>query len=181
MGKVDYYRAVLKKSDDWDQYLLDESCLPGARANLELAEAVAQEGDIDTFRRYLTYHEEKAPYGSALEFLPVCGVIGLGRLVAEGRSELLEDLRLHASDHRWRVREGVAIALQKFGDKNMSGLLDAIGKWSHGNLLERRAVVAAICEPRLLKNPDNAWRVLTILDHITDGLVSEVNRKNEDF
>jgi hypothetical protein len=50
----------------------------------------------------------------------------LGRLLAEGRTELLEVLRRLASDPRWRVREGVAIALQKFGDADMAGLLRAM-------------------------------------------------------
>jgi hypothetical protein len=40
---------------------------------------VAEEGNIDRFRRYLAYGADEAPYGSALEFLPVCGVIGLGK------------------------------------------------------------------------------------------------------
>lgn len=39
MGKVDDYRKTLIKLSDWDSYLLEESCLPGPRANLELAEA----------------------------------------------------------------------------------------------------------------------------------------------
>jgi len=181
MGKVDDYRKVLKKLDDWDQYLLDESSLPGPRANLELVEAVAQEGDLERFMRYLDYDADKAPYGSALEFLPVCGVVGLGRLLSEGNSGLIEMLRSKASDPRWRVREGVAIALQKLGDTNMDMLLQEMEKWSHGNLLERRAASAALCEPRLLKKPENVIEVLKLLDQITRELTKENNRKSEEF
>lgn len=181
MGKVDEYRQILKKLEDWDQYILDESRLPGPRANLELVDAVAAEGDINRFRRYLTYDANIAPYGSALELLPVCGVVGLGRLLAEGDMELLAVLRPYASDPRWRVREGVAIALQKFGDVNMDGLLREMKGWVHGNLLERRAAAAALAEPRLLKKLDNIKKVLDLLDEIMEGLKHEENRKSEEF
>lgn len=181
MGKVDEYRKILKGLVDWDQYLIDESGLPGPRANLELADAVAQEGDIKRFRRYLAYGPEDAPYGSALEFLPVCGAIGLGRVLSEGRLDIIEELRSHASDPRWRIREGVAIALQKFGDKDIEQLLSEMEIWSRGNLLERRAAIAALCEPRLLKKPQYAQKVLDILDQVTVGILLEDNRKNEEF
>jgi len=181
MGKVDDYRIILKKLDVWDQYLIDESRLPGPRANLELAEAVAEEGDLERFRRYLVYGSEDAPYGSALEFLPLCGVIGLGRILSEGRLEIVEELRIHASDPRWRIREGVAIALQKFGDWDMDGLLKEMEIWSRGNLLERRAVIASLCEPRLLTKPEYSKIVLDILDKITNDILLEDKRKTDEF
>ena len=181
MGKVEEYKKILGKSADWDRYLLEESRLPGPRANLELAEAVAEEGDLDRFRRYLAYGDGVAPYGSALEFLPVCGVIGLGRVLSEGRLDMLEDLRSYASDPRWRVREGVAMALQRFGDKDMDGLLQEMEKWSQGNPLERRAAAAALCEPRLLKKTEYAQRVLELLDRITKDILLEEHRRTDDF
>ena len=181
MGKAENYMEILKNKKDWDTFLLDESGLPGPRGNLELVDAVAQAGDIDRFRRYLAYDADSAPYGSSLEFLPVCGAVGLGRLIAEGQADLLDTLRPYASDPRWRVREGVAIGLQKFGDKDIDGLLLAMEVWVRGNLLERRAVAAAICEPRLLKKKENAKRALDLLDKITEDLTHEQNRRQEDF
>ena len=181
MGKVEEYKKILKNATDWDRYLLAESRLPGPRANLELAEAVAEEGDIDRFKRYLLYGADEAPYGSALEFLPVCGVIGLGRILSEGRLDMLDDLRSYASDPRWRVREGVAMALQRFGDKDMDRLLQEMEKWSQGNPLERRAVVAALCEPRLLKKTEDARKVLELLDRITKDILLEEHRKTDEF
>jgi len=181
MGKVDEYKKILENLADWDQYLLDESNLPGPRANLELANAVAEVGDVDRFRGYLAYGPDDAPYGSALEFLPLCAVIGLGRILSEGRLEMLEELRTYATDQRWRVREGVAMALQRFGDKGMDRLLLEMEKWSHGNLLEKRAVIAGISEPRLLRNPEDSKRVLEILDEITRGILLLDQRKTEGF
>lgn len=181
MGKVDEYRKVLKNLDDWDRYLIDESGLPGPRANLELAEAVAEEGDFKRFRRYLGYGSEEAPYGSALEFLPVCGVIGLGRVLSEGSLEVLDELRIYASDPRWRIRESVAIALQKYGDKDIDSLLTQMDKWSRGSLLERRAAIAALCEPRLLKKIECALKTLDILNQITEDILLEDRRKTNEF
>lgn len=181
MGKVNEYRETLKNLDDWDQYLIDKSGLPGPRANLELAEAVAEEGDLARFRRYLGYGSEAAPYGSSLEFLPVCGVLGLGRVLSDGRLEIFEELLIYASDPRWRIREGVAIALQRFGDKDMDRLLKEMEKWSHGNLLERRAVAATLCEPRLLKKSEDTQKVLDLLDQITKDIILEDQRKTDEF
>ena len=37
MKKTDIYRGKLMSMVEWDSYLLDESFLPGPRANIELA------------------------------------------------------------------------------------------------------------------------------------------------
>ena len=97
-------------------------------------------------------------------------MIGLGRLLADGDRSVLADLRRLAGDPRWRVREAVAIALQRFGDANFPALLTEMQEWAGGSLLERRAAVAALCEPRLLADPDRARDVLTLLSRITAEL-----------
>lgn len=132
MSKKDEYREILRTLEDWDAYLLKESGLPGPRGNLELAQAVADEGDGDLFERYTTYSAERAPVNSPYEFLAFCGVVGLGRLLAEGDASRLSTLRTHASDPRWRLREAVAMALQRWGEKNMDALIAAMQEWSQG-------------------------------------------------
>jgi hypothetical protein len=181
MGKVDNYRKNLKELKDWDQYLLEESGLPGPRANLELVEAVVEEGREEIFIKYLLNDSRKAPFGTVHEFLALCGAAGLGKLVCEGRKEYLSTLRTLASDERWRIREGVAMALQRFGEVRMNELLLEISEWSKGSFLEKRAAVAALCEPKLLNNSEVVKRVLEILDSITESLLKECNRKDEDF
>jgi hypothetical protein len=170
MSKLEEYRAELRKLDKWDTYLLEKSGLPGPRGNLELAQVVADEGDRKLFERYTTYTADQAPVNSPYEFLAFCGVVGLGRLLAEGDANLLKTLRMHASDPRWRTREAVAMALQRFGDKNMDALLAGMQEWSKGTPLEQRAAAAALCEPRLLSQPRHARAVLQILDEITATL-----------
>lgn len=181
MTKVEDYRQKLRHLENWEPFLLKESGLPGPRGNLELASAVAEEGDENRFLGYLDFDPSKAPTNSPFEFLAFCGILGLGKLVSEGRWEYMETLRRHASDPRWRIREGVAMALQRLGDRDMGALLESMSVWSRGTLLEKRAAAAALCEPRLLGNKRHARRVLRILDHITVDFSQETQRRTEAF
>ncbi len=115
MNKTEEYREQLKSLPEWEPFLLRESGLPGPRANLELARAVAEAGDAGRFRSWLRWDAEKAPSQAPEEFLAFCGVLGLGRLLAGGEPALLSELRQWANDPRWRIREAVAMALQYLG------------------------------------------------------------------
>ena len=180
MPKTDDYRTILSSLDSWDAYLLKESGLPGPRGNLELAQVVADLGSRELFCRYAAISAATAPVNTPDEFLSFCGVVGLGRLLAEGDRGLLADLRAHANDPRWRLREGVAMALQRLGDVDMDALVAAMREWSHGALLEQRAA-AALSEPRLLKAAPHARALLQILDVITANLTQAGDRKCEEF
>ena len=179
--KVEAYRATLRTLKNWDPFLLDESGLPGPRANLELVQAVADEGDAVLFKRYVALNPDQAPANSREVFLAVCGVVGLGRLLADGDIDHLIVLRKCASDPRWRIREGVAMALQRWGEKDMAALLRAMADWRKGNWLEQRAAVAALCEPKLLREPKHAKRVLQLLDKITTSISKAADRASDDF
>lgn len=181
MSKRDDYRQALRGIVDWEPYLLAESRLPGPRGNIELAQAVADEGDERLFLRLLTFEADVAPTNTPQEFLAFCGVVGLGQLVAEGRRDLLPALRLHANDPRWRMREGVAMALQRWGQVDMDGLLAEMAVWSEGTPLEQRAATAALCEPALLGKPVHVERTLQILDAITASVAQSDDRRSEDF
>jgi hypothetical protein len=181
VDKISQYRQTLKTLPDWDAFLLQESGLPGPRGNIELAQAIADEGDLETFERYLAYDAQKAPTNSPQEFLAFCGVVGLGRMLSQGRPEFLGRLRAWASDPRWRIREGVAMALQRLGAVDMDSLLKAMWDWSAGNLLEKRAAAAAICEPALLHDERHVTEVLHILDKITTDIPNVKDRKSQEF
>ena len=181
MSKMDDYRKKLRQLENWDAYLMQESGLPGPRGNLELAQVVADEGNAQLFERYLAYTADLAPTNSPYEFLAFCGVVGLGRLLADGGTGYLETIRQCASDRRWRMREGVAMALQRLGDVNMDLLVQEMQPWSIGNPLEQRAAAAALCERRLLKHPAHAHAVLDILDKITASVRQIQDRKNDNF
>src|SRR5207237_773475 len=67
---------------------------------------------------------------------------GYGAAGRARRTEIFKPLRAAASDPRWRVREGVAMGLQRWGERDMDALLDTMETWRDWNLLEQRAVVA---------------------------------------
>ncbi|MCS5733338.1 hypothetical protein [Herbiconiux daphne] len=129
---------------EWSGYLAEHSGLPGPRANLELAQAVADVADADTLRAFAQ---------GADEYRALCGAIGLGRLLVElaaraeatdtradadadnhdsaaaDAPELRLELRRLAADERWRVREGVAMALQRLGDAAPETLWALADQW----------------------------------------------------
>lgn len=181
MGKADEYRVALEEISDWDEYLLQHSGLPGPRGNLELAAVVADKGNLALFEKYITNDPQTAPVNSPYEFLAFCGVLGLGRLVAEGNNRYLKTIRAFASDPRWRLREAVAQALQRVGKVDMDSLLREMKIWSSGSWLEKRAAAAALAEPVLLQKPDQIKQALLIHDEITASLLTCPNRKDPDF
>ena len=177
MSKTEAYRQALRTLKNWDSFLMENSGLPGPRGNLELAHVVAQEGGLEQFNHFLTYHaEENTPQ----VFVVFCGVVGLGRQAAT-KLELFHRLREYASDPRWRIREAVATGLQLTGDQDMDLLLREMKKWSRGNWYEKRAAAAALAEPRLLKQPRHAKQVLQVLDKITLSMEKAGETRDESF
>jgi hypothetical protein len=159
--KIEQYRRTLRTLDDWVPYLRAESHLPGSRANLELVRAAGEEA-AESQVLALTEAED--------EFLVMCGAVGLGRLVAEGGSHHLARLRALASDDRWRVREAVALGLQRWGADDFGAMATAVEGWAEGSPLEQRAAIAALCEPSLLEEPDAAYRALDLVVRVTRSL-----------
>lgn len=180
-AKVDQYRKELRDCADWPAYLKANSHLPGPRGNLELAEAVYLEGSRDLFTSLIADDSPEILENTPGVFAVFCGILGLGRLLGEGELKWLPTLRAYANDPRWRVREAVAMALQKFGGADLNGLLAQMREWAEGSLLEQRAVVAALCEPALLFNPAVVKAVLEILDRITEALSRAQERKGDDL
>ena len=104
-------------------------------------------------------------------------------MLAEGDDEALAELRRHANDPRWRVREAVAMALQSWGSDDFDALAAAMGEWAGGSWLERRAAAAALCEPVLLTDVGRVKAVLAVLDEATAGVASArpAERTSEEF
>jgi hypothetical protein len=166
MGNSKEYRAALAATppERWDAWLAAHSGLPGPRANLELAQVVADEAPPATLRRYAAAGDE---------YLALCGAVGLGRLLAEGDQRAAGELAALAADGRWRVREGVAMGLQRLGDADLPRLLDLADAWAASqDPLVQRAAAAGVCEPRLLRQPGPAARALDLLDQVTGSLAA---------
>lgn len=171
-AKTEAYREQLRALDEWEPYLKKHSGLPGPRANLELVAAVAEEADADRLWRYSASEDE---------FLALCGSAGLGRIALLEPDTVMKWLRELASDSRWRVREGVAIALQRIGREDMPRLLAEMRTWADGDAYVQRAVVAGLCEPAILTNNSETVEVLVILDHITRSMAAATDRADDSF
>ena len=170
--RVDGYRGELRLLKDWEPYLKRNSGLPGPRANLELVQAVGDEADADRLWRLSA---------SSDEFLALCGTAGLGKVALMEPETVMTWLRELASDGRWRVREGVTIALQRMGRESMPRLLADMQAWSEDGPYVQRAAAAGLCEPALLKDRTHAVQVLVILDRMTDSLAKAEYRRDEGF
>lgn len=164
MAAVDDHRAALADLADWAPYLAAHSGLPGPRANLELVAACGDEADIGRAEQLVA---------SGDEFATVCGLVALGRHLGHGDDTHLDVLHANAADERWRVREGVAMALQRAGDDDIGRAFALAEQWAADpDPLVRRAAVAAVCEPRLLRDPAFARRALALLDRVTSDLAA---------
>jgi hypothetical protein len=176
MGRVQDYRAELAALDraDWPAYLTEHSGLPGPRGNIELGQAVADAGDLALFDALIATDDE---------YLTFCGVVGLGAVLAAGDDTMRARLRRHAGDDRWRVREGVAMALQRLGDADLARLVDVVLDWvDDPDPLVQRAAAAAICEPRLLGTPSAAATAVDVCRRATESLATlpDVRRRDAD-
>jgi hypothetical protein len=171
-ARAEQYRAELRKQRDWDAYLKANSGLPGPRANLELLAVAGDEAPEDQLWRWSESEDE---------YLAVVGTAGLGRFALTDR-KVMPHLRRMAADPRWRVREGVAMALQRMGDADWDAMLRAVIPWQNDrDLYVARAAVAGVCEPRLLKDAKHAHQAL-ILVKLTIGRIPLVgDRKSDSF
>jgi hypothetical protein len=172
VARIDDYARALEALDDPQPYLLEHSGLPGPRANIDLGLAAARVCEPAQLRRWASLDTQAAPTGAVEEFLAFCGVVGLGRLLVEGDANALAELRAHANDRRWRVREAVAMALQYWGSSDFGALAAAMADWAHGSWLERRAAAAGLCEPVLLTDLARVQAVLTVLEQATAGVTA---------
>ncbi|MFT3877320.1 MAG: HEAT repeat domain-containing protein [Propioniciclava sp.] len=158
-------------SEQWPSYLNEHSGLPGRRANLTLMQTVADTGQRAIFDDLIRSGEE---------YLVCCGVVGLGAALAEG-DDVEAALRQHAADHRWRVREAVAMALQRLGDVDASRLTALVFDWvDDDHPLVQRAAVAGICEPRLLTNDRTATAARQACRRATDHLAALPRERRTD-
>ncbi len=164
------YRAELTglPTRDVPDYLTGRSGLPGPRANLTLMAAFAEWANASLIEAMATREDD---------YLRCCGVVGIGRLAAGTtdpgeRDDIIARLHGYASSGAWRVREAVAMALQRLGDERPAVLRGTATDWAADpDPLVVRAALAGICEPRLLKDPDTARTALAVCEAATVGLL----------
>lgn len=169
--KAELHRTALRAlaPDETPAYLSRHSGLPGPRGNLELLAAFGDVADPGLIMTLAT--------DSPDEYLRSCGTAALGRLILDGtgpaRHVLIATLRARAGDLSWRVREAVAMALQRVGDGDPETLRRLVAVWvGDPSPLVRRAAIAGICEPRLLRSQATATAALAACDVASASLAA---------
>jgi hypothetical protein len=131
------------------EWLTRRSGLPGVRANAELVLAFASHvvtrgKRADSLARSLaTLDPDRAPGGTALEILPMCGVAAIGARAAADPRVLSV-----AEDLRFRVRDEVPKALVRIGAVRGEELAGRVSGWMNG-FFQAAAVLLALS--------DQAW------------------------
>jgi hypothetical protein len=151
------------------KYLKDNSNLPGPRGNLELLYSfskTATEFEIKECIKYINDDTDNSPE----EFVAMCGIVGYAVNNKDKNESTLDYIGKFASHNSWRIREAVAMGIQEISENNMLETLKNIKRLKHGNCYEKRAVVAGLCEPKLLTDENITIKVLNILNEITEIL-----------
>ena len=178
------------------KYIIENSSLPGPRANLELAaafEEMVSSKATSNMRNQLwnlcktmtSLSAEEAPTNDPREFIPFCGTRGLGAIgsvLEEYRLEALQNLRALAADSRWRMREAVAMALWRLLATGDIRIRDELENWiEEDDWLVIRAAIAGVAEPSLLEESSFASWVLNIQAKVLDKIHTSRDRKSDNF
>lgn len=190
-------RAIAGHPRPLEFYLREQSGLPGARANLELANdvsyllaaAVSKHPDtVHTLVNYFATGDRKQVEGNTpAEFIMLCGVISAGTCAAvqsEWREKTIEMLSHYACSPYGRIREGVAAAYQHLLSVDQQLVITSLKRLAaEGNYLQQRAAIASIAESHLLFDPeivnDAVHLQRTVLENLRQAPVAD--RKLEDF
>jgi len=148
--------------------LLKNSGLPGPRGNLELMHSFSEKATESEVNECFSFYRDDL-HNSPEEFVVMCGIVGYCILNKDNIPKTLTTIRKYASHSSWRIRESVAIGIQEIAENNLNEIIDNLKKWMDGNELEKRAIVAALCEPKLLKEKTIIIDLLEILNIITMG------------
>ena len=188
-------RAFTGNRRPLEYYLLDQSRLPGTRANLELVNSLSnllvaivpeQPEQVWMLVHYLVRDEKTVAKNTPDEFVVLCGVVAFGACGSvreEWHSEVFDTMKLFACNKSWRVREGVAIALQRMLPAAPQETIEfLIELATNGNCFQQRASIAAIAEPALLQDQVLIDAALMIQRIVLERFheLSIVDRKRED-
>ena len=177
------YRARLEAGESAEAIAATDSGLPGPRGNLELIAAIADVADADQLLDWAAVGPDEVGGDESGTVLVVSGVVGIGRLLTErwrgdaGTHELVGRLHAIASDSRWRVREGVAMAVQRWAESDPDAAFRTAEAWTNDTPFVQRAAVAAVCEPALIAEVAFARRAVGVVETVTADIAARPGRK----
>ncbi|NUU59451.1 hypothetical protein [Paenibacillus agri] len=183
------------KFTELEEMLLGESNLPGPRANLEIAATFANafESCVVTsdawtlILKWVNITATDAPTNNPCEYLPFCALQAMGAYYyyaeLSRKQIILEKCQAAMNDARWRMREAAAMALQRIGVREFNviqSLFNSIGP--QANPLEKRAFVAALAHPPLLKESSHVLYALQLSEQILEEITAgQMNHNTEDY
>lgn len=169
-------KLVVYDQQKLEQFILENSNLPGPRGNIELAFALAEiYDDIDVLLDWLKITEDEADTNSPKAFLPFCTAVCLGKIYTKKKNKkIITVLKKSANDGRWRMREAVAFGFQIIGENNFDELKNIFSGWiKKSNNLEKRAILVSLAHPKFL-NEENA----EFCFEIAGTVLKEMDREN---
>ncbi|MFX1233961.1 MAG: hypothetical protein ACFFBY_05315 [Promethearchaeota archaeon] len=177
------------------EYFLNNSHLPGRRANLELANAFADisaEFKVSNSKKLwdlclflISFTPDKAPTNNPKEFLPFCGTWAIGAIGSsnpEYYNESLTILKAQSNDQRWRMRESVAFGLQKLLIQHPHKTLIELKNWiGDEDWLTMRAIAAGVAHPSVLINNKISKIALVLHELIFSKIISCDDFSSDEF
>ena len=159
------------------QYLLDNSHLPGPRGNLTLLYDFSRNASEEQIEKCLEYIKPDVS-NSPEEFAAMCGVLSYSLYHRSDLPRVISFLKEKANHGSWRIREAAAMAIQEISEDRLQEVIGALRPLIEGSMLERRAVVAGLCEPKLLNEKSTNREILFLLGELTrpfshDGKLDE--------
>lgn len=179
-----------------EDYLTTNSNLPGPRGNLALAFKFAESFEkesvstelVDLLVKWVNISPEEAPTNNPGEYLTFCGILSLGAhycYADENTKKLIMDqFKIAMNDKRWRVKEGVAMGFQKIAERDFEPIKKYFSQWyGSSSYAEKRAFIAALAHPPILKDKEIARFSLKMSENILDEIISvdKASRKSEEF
>lgn len=191
-------RAVLSGDDRaLREHLVASSNLPGPRANIELAEALADgfaelslsdraSGDrlLDIALDWCGVGPEQAPAGDPKEYLPFCGALGLGAVGSQPHlaEAAWRGVAHAAADVRWRAREAAAMAIRRLLHEDPHHAWITLERWAEqGGWLLLRAVAAGVAHPDVVAEPEAAAAALALHRRILRRVEAAADRRSPEF
>ena len=191
MGKKDdlikKLKPIINDKEKLEQFIINNSNLPGPRCNLELAFAFAEiYDDFDVLLDWAKITEDQADVNNPKSFLAFCSAVCLGKIyIKKEDKQIITILKRLANDGRWRMREAVAFGFQNIGEHDFEELKTIFSEWiKTSNNLEKRAILVSLAHPDFL-NETNAEYCFTITEIVLKQMDKENNfdllRKGLDF